>query len=190
MKYHAIILIGPQGSGKGTQAEFLKQATGFHLWIMGQVLRDMHGQTDELSVQITKMHDSGTLVPDNLLIEVVKQKINQLEVHKGIIFDGVPRRLGQAKFLLDFLKEKNIISVATVFIDVPRNVTFERLSLRAAKEGRADDTPEKIEFRLKQYEGDTLPVLDYLKQVTDFFAINGDQSIEDVRKEIFKKLEL
>jgi adenylate kinase len=120
------------------------------------------------------------LLSDDLLLEVVKSKLSEIPTEKGVIFDGIPRRLGQAQFLLDALKKQGRNDFITLFVNISKEETFNRLLLRASTEGRADDTKEKIEFRLKQYEQDTLPVLEFLKANTTFFEIDGMRYIEEV----------
>lgn len=190
MNIDAIFFIGPQGSGKGTQAKILAQKLNFFYWEMGGMLRAMRNEESALAKKVVGLIDQGVLLSDELLLEVVKSKLKQIPEGQGVIFDGIPRRLGQAEFLLGALKEQGRIHYVTLFIDLPKEESLNRLLLRAKTENRPDDTKEKIEFRLQQYYQDTLPVIDYLKQHSKFFAIDGQPPIEDVSKEIENKLEL
>lgn len=190
MDLNTIFFIGPQGSGKGTQAKILSKRLDFFCWDMGGILRAMRGENSELAKKVTALIDQGVLLSDGILLEVVKSKLSDIPAQKGVIFDGVPRRLGQAEFLLNELKNQGRQNFVTLFINLPEAESLSRLLQRANSEGRADDTKEKIEFRLKQYREDTLPVLDFLKQQTRFFEINGNQSVEAVTGDINRALRL
>ena len=134
--------------------------------------------------------DSGVLLTDERLYEVVKSRLSQIPRGTGVIFDGIPRRVSQAEFLLDYLKQQGRTEFATLFVDLPKEESLARLLKRAEIEGRKDDRPEKIEFRLKQYQEDTRPVLDFLKKQTKFFEIDGEPEIEEVTKNIFLALNI
>ena len=190
MDLNTVFFIGPQGSGKGTQAKILSKRLGFFSWDMGGILRAMRQENSGLAKKVTELIDQGVLLSDEILLEVVKSKLSDIPAQKGVIFDGVPRRLGQAEFLLNELKNQGRQNFATLFINLPEEESLNRLLLRAKSEGRADDTKEKIEFRLKQYKEDTLPVLDFLKQQTRFFEVDGNQSVEAVTEDINRVLKL
>jgi adenylate kinase len=188
MKLDTIFFIGPQGSGKGTQAKILASKLGFFYWEMGGILREV-GKTDtELGKKVKELLDRGVLLQDDLLLQVVESKLESLPKDQGLIFDGIPRRVGQAEFLLNHLKEMGKTNFVTVFIDLPKEESLSRLLSRSQKEGRADDTKEAIEFRLEQYEKNTLPVLDYLKKAGEFITIDGRPSVEEVTAAINKSL--
>ncbi len=190
MDLNTIFFIGPQGSGKGTQAKLLAKRLDFYYWEMGGILRDLKNETSPLAEQVTKLINEGVLLPDEILLEVVKSKLSDIKPEQGIIFDGIPRRIGQAEFLFNFLKAQGRSEFTTLFVNLPKEESIKRIMLRAEKENRADDTPEKIEFRLKQYEKDTLPVVDYLKEHTRFMEISGLPKIEQVTEDINAALEL
>lgn len=190
MKLNTIFFIGPQGSGKGTQAKILAKKIDFFYWEMGGILRQVAQETSDLGTRVKKLIDSGVLLNDDQLYEVVDARLGQIPVHQGVIFDGIPRRVGQAEHLMDFLKRQGRQDFVTLFVNLPREESLARLLKRAEIEKRADDTREKIEFRLKQYEEDTLPVLDFLKQQSTFIEIDGQPSVEDVTKKINESLSL
>jgi adenylate kinase len=180
MHFDTIFLIGPQGSGKGTQARILAEKHNLFYWEMGGVLRNLAKEETPLGKQVKDLVDSGVLLNDELLLSVVKDRLGTIPADQGVIFDGVPRRIGQAEFLLKLLKEQGRNNLITLFIDLPYEESLNRLLARAEKEGRQDDTREAIEYRLQQYEQDTIPVLDYLRQNTQFFTIDGRPPIEQV----------
>ncbi len=190
MDFDTIFFIGPQGSGKGTQAKRLAQRLGFFYWEMGGIFREVSKEDTPIGRRAKEMHDQGILFPDDFLIEISKMRLAAIPAGQGIIFDGVPRRLGQAEFLVDYLKQINHTKMVTLFIDLPREESFKRLLLRAEQENRPDDTKERIEFRLQQYEEDTLPVLGYLRQHTEFITIDGQPSVDEVTAAINSALHL
>jgi adenylate kinase len=224
MGLNTIFFIGPQGSGKGTQAKILAERLNFFYpapfdkdktpqsqknqtyptmtealksgkwsgvyWEMGGILREVAKEETELGRKVKEMVDNGILLPDDFLLQVVESRLSKISADTGVIFDGIPRRLGQAEFLINFLKNQGRKNFTTLFIDLPKEESITRLLLRAQKEGRLDDTREKIEVRLQQYYNDTLPVLDFLKTQSVFFEIDGQPSIEEVTKDINKALEL
>ncbi|MBI5530153.1 MAG: nucleoside monophosphate kinase [Candidatus Doudnabacteria bacterium] len=190
MELNTIFFIGPQGSGKGTQARRLAERLKFFYWEMGGILREIAKTDTPLGNKVKALIDSGTLLSDQDLYEVVKARLKQLPKSQGVIFDGIPRRLGQAEFLFNYLVGQGRKNFSTLFVNLPKQESVNRLMLRAEKEKRADDTLEKIEFRLKQYEADTVPVLDYLKDRTSFFEIDGTPDIDTVSQNINKALGL
>lgn len=184
MNLNTIFFIGPQGSGKGTQAKLLAKQLDFFYWEMGGILREVAAGDSILGIRIKQLIDSGILLQDDDLYMVVKMRLNEIPISKGVIFDGVPRRLGQAEFLLGFLKDQGRKDFTTLYVNLPKKKSMDRLLKRAEIEKRADDTREKIEFRLKQYEEETVPVLDYLKKNTAFLEIDGSKEIDEVAKNI------
>jgi adenylate kinase len=181
--YDVILMMGPQGSGKGTQGKRLAAKLNFFYWEMGAVLRGVIAEGGSLAERVSVLNN-GTLLSDELLIEVIKERLSAIPSDKGIIFDGVPRRIGQAEFLFCWLKEQHRDRVATLFISLPREESVKRLMLRAQTEKRADDTPEGIERRLQFYETETAPILDYIKKKTTYFEVDGTPTIDEVEKEI------
>jgi adenylate kinase len=184
MNLNTIFFIGPQGSGKGTQAKLLSKHLDFFYWEMGAILRDIAASGSILGDKVKSLIDSGTLLQDEDLYMVIKMRLNEIPITQGVIFDGIPRRLGQAEFLLNFLKEQGRADFTTLYVNLPHDESVTRLLKRGEIEKRADDTKEKIEFRLQQYEKDTVPVLDFLKVNSHFFEIDGRPAVDEVAKEI------
>jgi adenylate kinase len=188
MDLNTIFFIGPQGSGKGTQAKLLAKKLDFFYWEMGGILREIAKDGSELGNQVKGLIEAGILLEDTLLLEVVKKRLSLIPLQQGLIFDGIPRRLAQAEFLLGYLNKIGRTNFVTLFIDLPKPESLSRLLKRAEVEKRADDTKDKIEFRLDQYYKETLPVVDFLKIQTKTFTIDGTPSVEEVTKEINKQL--
>lgn len=180
MELNTIFFIGPQGSGKGTQAKILAEKLRFFHWDMGKICRETASEDTELGKTVKDLIDHGVLLQDNLILKVATAKLETIKPTQGVVFDGIPRRLGQAQFLMNFLKKQGRKNFVTLYINLPKAETFKRLRLRSEKEGRVDDTKEAIELRLKQYTEATLPVLDYLNQETSFFEIDGTPAIPEV----------
>ena len=190
MHLNTIFFIGPQGSGKGTQAKLLAKKLDFFYWEMGGILREVAAGDTILGLRIKKLIDSGVLLSDEDLYQVVKMRLKEIPLTQGVIFDGIPRRLGQAEFLLGYLKEQGRKDFTSLYVSLPKTESIARLLKRAELEKRADDTLEKIEFRLAQYMEETVPVLDYLKQNSNFIEIDGSPDIAEVEKKIGQKLEI
>ncbi len=190
VKLNTIFFIGPQGSGKGTQAKLLAEKMKFFYWEMGGILREVAATETPLGKKVKRLIESGVLLTDEDLYEVVKLRLNQIPKDKGVIFDGIPRRLGQAEFILDFLKKQGRRDFTTLYVSLPKEESINRLTKRAKLENRADDTLEKIEFRLQQYQEETVPVLEFLNKSTMFFEINGTPPVADVTKKINEALGL
>lgn len=190
MKLNTIFLIGPQGSGKGTQAKLLAKKLNFFHWEMGGILRQVASEQTELGQEIKNLIDQGILLSDEMLYKVVDSRLSEIPKDTGIIFDGIPRRIGQAEYLLNYLTKQGRTDFVTLFINLPEDLTMQRLLNRAKIEGRADDTEEKIKLRLEQYKQDTVPVLNYLKSKTSFIEVDGTPSIETVDENVQQALQI
>jgi len=181
-------ILGPQGSGKSTQAKILAQKFDLFYWEMGDILRELGQGNTPLGKQVRELTDQGVLLSDEMIIEVAKQKLHELPSDRGIIFSGIPRRTGQGVFLLEYLRSNGWTNLITLYIDVPRAEGVKRLLLRANAEHRVDDTPEAIDFRLKQFEEAIAPVVEHLKVSTRFITIDGTPPIPEVTREIDEAL--
>jgi adenylate kinase len=185
MDFDTIFIAGPQGCGKGTQAKLLAQKTGFLCLGMGSMLREVLAEnTDPALVGKVSAINKGILLADDVIIEVIKRKLATLTPSQGVILEGIPRRIGQADFVLDFFRKQGRKMPATILINIPREVSIQRLLLRAKNESRVDDTPEGIETRLKYYEDVIESTMEYLKTKTKFIEVDGTPSIGEVEKSI------
>jgi len=183
LDFDTIFITGSQGSGKGTQANRLAAKLDFFQWDMGVILREILKENGPLAEKVSPI-DKGIFLTDEVIIEVSEDRLKKIPPTKGIIFDGLPRRPVQARFLIDFLKSQQRKKPVTLFIDVPRAIVLERMMLRSKNEGRADDTPEVINKRLQFFDEVIRPLMDYLKKETRFISVDGTPSVEVVEKSI------
>ncbi len=188
MRIDAVIFIGPQGSGKGTQARILAAKLGFFYWEMGAIIRGEAEKNTVLGHKIKALNSRGMLLADAELLSLLFEYLPTVPAGKGIVFDGVPRRLGQAKFLVKYLETHDCNHIVTIFLDIPRSVSVARLLKRKDIENRSDDTPEIIERRLELYERETLPVLEFLRTTTTFFRLDGTPAPDVVTQVMCKTL--
>ncbi len=190
MELNVIFMIGPQGSGKGTQAKMLAEKLGFYSWDMGAILREQRDWKFSDGKTVGELIDAGILLNDEQVLQVAEGRLKQIDPKQGVVFDGIPRRIKQAEALLNFLMGQGRTVFTTIFLNVPREESLKRLLLRAESQGRKDDTEEAINFRLQQYEEATVPVLDYLKERSTFIEIDGRPAVVDVTNAISTALEL
>lgn len=180
-----LILFGPPGSGKGTQAERLIEKYGILHISTGDLFRYEMGNNTPLGLKAKEYMAKGELVPDEVTIGMLKNKVNANPEARGIIFDGFPRTIAQAEALDEFLNEKNTEVTALVALDVPEDELVSRLLNRGKSSGRADDNDESIiRNRIAVYKAETAQVFDYYGKSGKSKLIPGVGSIDD----IFNKL--
>lgn len=190
LNYDAIFMVGPQGSGKGTQGKVLAKKINFFYWEMGEILREEAKKDTPFGRKVKGLIDTGHLLEDDELHRILNTELPEVIKHQRILFDGVPRRVGQGAYLIHYLTQNGFNTFATIVIDVPKEESVKRLLERAHHEFRTDDTPEKIEYRLDLYEKETLPVIKFLQGVGDLFTIDGVGSIEEITQRIDKALNI
>jgi adenylate kinase len=176
-----IVLFGPPGAGKGTQSEKLIAKYGLTHLSTGDLFRKHLGEGTDLGNLAKKYMDEGHLVPDEVVISMVEDKINSTEGSKGFIFDGFPRTTTQAE-ALDVMLGKNGMGISgMIALDVPEDVLRERIKERGKTSGRVDDQDEeKINTRIKVYLDETFPVAEYYEKQDKFEKINGVGQIEEI----------
>lgn len=172
-----ILMIGPQGSGKSTQAQALAKELNLPKITMGDIFRQIAGQDTEEGKRIKQILDSGQLVDDQTTAGLVKKRVSEKDAENGFIMDGYPRTIEQANiFEPEFDK--------VIYLNVPRDEVINRLIQR----GRADDTIELINRRLDLYYQQTQPLLDYYKNSGKLIEISGIGDIQKVQNEIKKSI--
>lgn len=180
-----IVLFGPPGAGKGTQSQKLIEHYQLTHISTGDLFRKHLGEGTALGKQVKNYMDAGFLVPDELVISMVDDKLQEDQSTKGIIFDGFPRTIAQAEALDELLESKNIPITGMVALDVPDEELIKRLLERGKTSGRTDDQDiDKISTRLEVYRSETLPVANYYQQQQKYVAINGVGSIDDIFQKI------
>ena len=184
-----ILLLGPQGSGKGTQAKRISAEYGIPHIATGEILRgEMQAGTD-LGNRVRDVHDRGDLVSDELMIELIRTRLQQPDTEAGFVLDGFPRTTVQAE-ALDAVMSELGRSFSVVFaVQIPDEVAFERLRRRAELEGRADDTDEAIRRRLENYHRETEPLVEHYRVRGNLVPIHGDRTENEVFAEIQSALE-
>lgn len=176
-----LVLFGPPGSGKGTQASRLKDKYGLVHISTGDVFRFNIKNETELGRQAKSFMDKGQLVPDDITIKMLEAEVNKnLEV-EGFIFDGFPRTVAQAEALSDFLAEKHTEVSAMIALEVEDDILVERLLERGKTSGRKDDADESIiRNRIDVYHKETSVLKEYYKKQGKYYGVNGVGSIEEI----------
>jgi adenylate kinase len=177
-----IILFGPPGAGKGTQAKLLEETLGVPQLSTGDMFRSAIKNQTPLGVKVKAILDSGKLVSDEVVVEMVQETIGISNYNKGYILDGFPRTVAQAEAFDALLEKRNEKVDAFVAMEVPEDELISRLVNRG--QGREDDTPEKIKVRLKVYEQETAPVMDYYRKKGMFKSVNGLGSLEEIQRRL------
>jgi len=185
-----IIIFGAPGSGKGTQSELIIENYGLHHISTGDVLRNEIAKGSELGKTAADYISHGLLVPDELIINILDNMLEEHKPEKGIIFDGFPRTVPQAEALQEMLNKRGQEISAVIGLEVPEDELTERLIKRGEKSGRSDDNEETIKERIRVYRESTEPLMDYYKQAGIYYPIEGKGSVEEIAKRIKKTLSI
>jgi len=179
-----VLLLGVQGSGKGTQAKRLAAEYGLAHIATGDMLRTAMTDGTPLGQRVKPIYDAGDLVPDDLMIELIRERLSQADTEAGFILDGFPRTMPQADALDSMLDEIDRPLAVVFELQVPDSVAIERLRKRAAEEGRSDDTPEAIAKRIELYNEQTRPLVSHYRLAGNLVGIHGDRPENEVFSEI------
>ncbi len=185
-----LILLGPPGSGKGTQAQRLVQKHGIVQLSTGEMLRAAVAAGTPVGLQAKDIMANGGLVPDEIVIGIISDRIDQPDARKGFILDGFPRTVPQAEALDELLKKKHLKLDAVIELRVNESALLDRVEKRAAEtrargeEVRLDDTPEVLTKRLAQYRAMTEPLIHYYSERRKLLTVDGMMTIEHVTREI------
>jgi adenylate kinase len=206
-----LILFGIQGSGKGTQGKILKERYNMAYFETGAELRRLAKEDSDLGKKIKEIIEAGHLVPNEIVMEIVENFLEKIPKEKNVIFDGIPRKMAQAE-TLDSLLKKHGREYKAVILELSEKVALARLTSRricpqckevypadykdnkckkcgAKLVTRSDDNEESIKVRIKAYFDETLPVINMYAKKGKLIKINGEQTIEEVSKELFEKLD-
>jgi adenylate kinase len=184
-----VLLLGVQGSGKGTQAKRLASEYGLVHLSTGDILRQAIAEGTELGRRVKPIYDRGDLVPDDLMIELIRARLQSPEAANGFILDGFPRTMAQADALDSMLAEVDRPLAVVFELQVPDEVAIERLRKRAVEEGRSDDTPEGIAKRIALYHDQTKPLVSHYRLAGNLVGIHGDRPENEVFSEIQRAVE-
>ena len=184
-----LLLLGPQGAGKGTQGKLISAEYGIPHIATGDMLRAAIAEGSELGRKAEPLLSAGRLVPDDVMIELIRNRLAEEDTADGFVLDGFPRTAAQAE-ALDAMLEEIDRPLRVVFeFQLPEEVCVERLTRRAQEEGRVDDTPEAIRTRLALYYEQTEPLAEYYRARGLLVGIRADRSVDEVFDEIQRVLE-
>ena len=184
-----IVLLGPPGSGKGTQAALLREKLNVAHISTGVLLREAVQKQTELGQQAQRFMDAGELVPDSLMLGLIEQRLSLPDVEHGFILDGYPRNLAQAEALDDVLQRIGQPLDGAVAVTVNETEVVERLLKRAEQEGRSDDSEDVIRNRMRVYAEQTAPVVGYYESRGQLRKVDGMGSIDEVQVRLAEAIE-
>jgi adenylate kinase len=186
-----IIILGPPGAGKGTQSSMIKDLFDFVQFSTGDILREAVDAKTSIGLKVKDIITKGDLVADELILEIISQKIASNKNEKGIIFDGFPRTILQADEFLKVLSFYEMKLDLVIELAVDENVLLSRIETRAAENSgnvRDDDNKDALKKRLSVYRKQTSPLIDYYKKHSDFFSVDGMMEINKVSENIISIL--
>jgi adenylate kinase len=178
------VFMGPPGSGKGTQAQNLVQRTGWVQLSTGELFRGHIAKGTALGVNAKRYIDKGEYVPDDLTVDMVRQRLREIPPTTRIVFDGFPRTVKQADALDSLLAEFGRAVDGVIVLDVPRGELLSRLLKRGKEQARSDDTPEVVSKRLDVYEQQTRPLIDHYTRSALVRKVDGVGAIEQIAKRL------
>jgi adenylate kinase len=190
-----LVILGPPGAGKGTQAVRIAQRLGIPQLSTGEMLRSAVQARTKLGKQTKGIMERGGLVPDNIVLGIVAERIEAPDAQSGFILDGFPRTIGQAVEFDKMLAERRLLLDRVLNLRVDEHVLFDRIVTRAkemAERGEAvrkDDNPETLHRRLAAYSEETAPLLDYYERQGLLISVDGLQPIEIVTDRLFTAID-
>jgi adenylate kinase len=186
-----VLLLGPQGAGKGTQAKLISKTYGIPQIATGDMIREMKELDTPVGREVKAVYDAGELVNDDLIVRMIRDRLDRGDTIPGFVLDGFPRNMAQAEALDALLRELDReLDVVLEFQIADRETLIERMLKRAAEEKRSDDTPEAIRRRLEIYDEQTAPLTEHYRATRgNAVGIHADRSVDDVFAEIREALE-
>ena len=178
------MFMGPPGSGKGTQAQKLVRENGWMQLSTGDLFRAHIEAGTELGKRVKPILDAGTYVPDDITVEMVRQRLRAIPKGTRIVFDGFPRTLDQAKAIDGLLGEFGRSFDGVIYLAVPRDELIDRVVRRGKQEGRSDDTARVIVKRLDVYEQNTRPLIEHYKQRGMLREVDGVGTVDEIAKRL------
>jgi adenylate kinase len=189
-----LVLLGPPGAGKGTQAQRLVEKHGIAQLSTGDMLREAVAAGTPVGREAKAIMDRGELVPDPLVVAIVAERIGRDDVARGFILDGFPRTVGQAEALAEILRERGLELDAVIEFKVDENALVRRVEKRAQETiaaggtPRKDDTPETLRTRIAAYRQQTEPLVEHFRRHGRLVTVDGMRSVEEVEAEIGRAL--
>lgn len=187
----ALNIFGAQGTGKGTQSKLLERHFGARHIGIGDILRKIAKRDTPEGRQVKQTIEAGKLVPNELATGIIREELAKLPADQTFVMEGYPRTIVQADDLQRLLEQQGRLDSRPAFIHltVPEAELWKRLKKRQELEGRIDDTEASIQRRWREYEARTEPILDHVRSWADILEINGDQSVDQVTRDILQGLE-
>ncbi len=183
-----LILLGPPGSGKGTQGAILSRRSGLLRVATGDLLRDAVKQGSELGLKAKGFMDRGELVPDEIILELLEEVLSRPEARGGVVMDGFPRTVAQAEKVDQLLRARGERVDRVLLLDVPEEELLRRIMGRAKVEDRSDDTPEAFRRRVAVYREQTAPLVDYYRRRGILTEIDAGGTVEEIAGRIAEAL--
>lgn len=183
MTKNFIIFMGPQGSGKSTQAKLLAQKLGYMFISSGEVLRELKAKNDARSIELESYWLNGELVPNHLMCAILFPIFKDTDA-PGFVIDGFPRELVQVEALLKFLDEIDANLSHVFYLNVGEEECIKRIKLRILELKRLDESEDAIKKRLEIYHKQTEPLLDEYKKIGRLCEVDGEQSVENIHQEV------
>ncbi|MDP9231742.1 MAG: adenylate kinase [Actinomycetota bacterium] len=184
-----ILLLGPQGAGKGTQGKLISREHGLPHIATGDILRLAISAGTELGRRAEPLLNAGRLVPDEIMIGLIRDRLAHEDTERGFVLDGFPRTAVQAEALDEMLSEIDRPLGVVFEFQLPEEMAVQRLLLRAEEEGRADDTPQAIRTRLGLYKEQTAPLVEHYRARGILVPLHADRPVDEVFEEIQQALE-
>jgi adenylate kinase len=179
-----ILLLGAPGSGKGTQGKLIAERAGIPRIATGDIIRAAMKENSPLGRQVKKFYDQGQLVPDTIILDLIKAELEKPAAHGGAVFDGFPRTAKQAELVDQVLGARGERLSHVLLLDVPEEELVRRILERARVEGRADDTQAAVQTRLQVYQQETAPLVAYYAPRGNVHRVPGTGTVEQIAQEI------
>jgi adenylate kinase len=184
-----LLVLGPQGAGKGTQAKRISEEFGIPHVSTGDMFRAAIAAGTELGRTVEPLLASGILVPDEVTIALIRDRLSESDAREGFVLDGFPRNVVQAEALDEMLAREGLGLDAILFFDLPDEVGMKRAINRAQIENRVDDTPEVIAKRLATYHAETEPIVEHYRVTGKLVPLHAGRTVEEVWTEVSSALE-
>jgi adenylate kinase len=184
-----LLVLGPPGAGKGTQSKRVASEYGIDHLSTGDMFRAAVDAQTEIGRRVEPILNAGELVPDDLTIRLIRERLTGSGADRGFVLDGFPRNQAQGEALDELLRELDRELDAILFFDLPDHVAIQRMIGRAGKEGRTDDVPNAIANRLEVYHSKTAPVVEYYRITGKLVPLHADRSPDEVWLEIQQALD-